>query len=98
MSSVESAFRYTNRFLEFFQPRLQAGAQKMTADGIAVDFNSWRIYFTNGFSTADPRAVARAIGPKAGEVMEPYRFGLPCPARVNGYAPLRGTDGRGFVV
>jgi hypothetical protein len=92
VSNVESAFRYTNRFLEFFQPRLQAGAQKMSADGIAVDFNAWRIYFTNGFSTADPRAVARAIGPKPGEVMTAYHFGLPCPARVNGYAPLRGTD------
>jgi len=91
VSSVESAFRYTNRFLEFFQPHLQAGAHRMAADGIAVDFNAWRIYFTNGFSTADPRAVAHAIGPKAGEVMEPYRFGLPCPTRVNGYAPLRGV-------
>jgi len=92
VGSVESAFRYTNRLLEFFQPRLQTGAQKMSADGVAVDFNAWRIYFTNGFSTADPRAVARAIGPKPGEVMEPYRFGVPCPARVNGYAPLRGSD------
>ena len=90
VSSVESDFGYTNRFLEFFQPRLQAGAQRMRADGIALDFNSWRIYFTNGFSTADPRAVARAIGRKAGEVMDPYRFAVPCPARVNGYAPLRG--------
>jgi hypothetical protein len=92
VDSVESAFKYTNRFLEFFQPRLQTGAQRMAADGVAVDFNSWRIYFTNAFSTADPRAVARAIGPKAGEVMKRYRFGLPCPARVNGYAPLRSVD------
>jgi hypothetical protein len=92
VSSAESAFRYTNRFLEFFQPRLQAGAQRMTADGIVADFNSWRIYFTNGFSTADPRAVAHAIGPKAGEVMEPYHFGLPCPAHVSGYAPLHGAE------
>ena len=49
VSSVESTFRYTNRFLEFSQPHLQTGAQKITADGITVDFNSWRIYFTNGF-------------------------------------------------
>jgi AsmA-like C-terminal region len=92
VSRVASDFCYTNRLLEFFQPRLQAGAQRMSADGIAVDFNSWRIYFTNGFSTADPRAVARAISRKAGDVMEPYRFGVPCPARVNGYAPLRGME------
>ncbi|HUA66997.1 MAG TPA: AsmA-like C-terminal region-containing protein [Candidatus Saccharimonadales bacterium] len=92
VSSVESAFHYTNRVLEFFRPRLRTGAQRMAADGITVDFNSWRIYFTNGVSTADPRAVARAIGSKAGEVMAPYRFGQPCPARVNGYAPLRGME------
>jgi len=92
VSSVESTFQYTNRVLKFFQPRLQAGVQRMRADGITVDFNAWRIYFTNGFGTADPRAVARAIGPKPGEVMEPYRFGLPCPAHVNGYAPLRGSE------
>jgi hypothetical protein len=92
VSSVESDFRYTNRCIEFFQPRLQTGAQRMMADGITVDLNSWRIYFTNGFSTADPRAVARAIGAKAGEVMDPYRFAVPCPAQVNGYAPLRGLD------
>jgi len=92
VDSVESDFRYTNRCLEFFQPRLQTGAQKMMADGIAVDFNAWRIYFTNGFSTADPRAVARAIGTKAGQVMDPYRFAVPCPAQVNGYAPLRGVE------
>jgi AsmA-like C-terminal region len=91
-SSVESTFRYTNRFLEFFQPRLQTRGQIMSADGIAADFNSWRIYFTNGFSTADPRSVARAIGPKTGKTMEPYRFGQPCSVRVNGYAPLHGAD------
>ena len=92
VGSVESAFHYTNRFLEFSQPHLQTGAQKITADGITVDFNSWRVYFTNGFSTADPGMVARAIGPKAGKIMEPYRFGRPCTVRVNGYAPLRGKD------
>ena len=92
VSCVESAFCYTNRFLEFFQPRLQARGQTMSADGIAADFNSWRIYFTNGFSTADPGSVTRAIGPKTGKIMEPYRFGQPCNVRVNGYAPLRGVD------
>jgi hypothetical protein len=91
VGSVESTFRYTNRVLEFFQPHLQTGTQTMTADGIAVNFNLWRIYFTNGFSTADPGVVARAIGPKVGKIMEPYHFGRPYTARVNGYAPLHGA-------
>ena len=92
VGSVESTFHYTNRFLEFFRPRLQTRGQTISADGIAADFNSWRIYFTNGFSTADPRSVARAIGPKTGKIMEPYHFGQPCSVRVNGYAPLHGVD------
>jgi hypothetical protein len=92
VSRVESTFCYTNRFLEFSQPHLQMRGQTMSADGIAADFNSWRIYFTNGLSTADPRSVARAIGPKTGKTMEPYRFGQPCSVRVNGYASLHGAD------
>jgi hypothetical protein len=85
---------YTNRVLEVFYPRLwrEQEAQTMTADKITVDFNTQRIYFTNGFSTADPEAVARAIGPKTGHVMEPYHFLQPPAVRVNGYAPLRGES------
>ena len=38
----------------------------MTADKVTLDFNRRLICFTNGFSTADPEPVARAIGPKTG--------------------------------
>ena len=89
--NVAAGLFYTNRILEFFRPRLEraGGAQTMTADKITVDFNAQRIYFTNGFSTADPLAVAQAIGPKTGRVLEPYHFLQPPTVRVNGYAPLR---------
>ncbi len=88
----ESMARYTNRFLELFEPRLQRGAQFVKAAGIAADFLTQRIYFTNGFSTAEPLAVARAIGPKTGRTMESYRFTQPPTVRVEGFAPLRGSN------
>jgi AsmA-like C-terminal region len=87
--SFQTAFSYTNRVAEFFGPGLWRGPEVLTADRVTVDFNSWRIYFTNGFSTADPEAVARAIGPKVGQALEPYHFIQPPTVHVNGYAPLR---------
>ncbi|MGA3282954.1 MAG: AsmA-like C-terminal region-containing protein [Verrucomicrobiota bacterium] len=93
--SVVSEFQYSNRVVEFFSPRLwrAGGTQTMTADKITLDFNTQRIWFTNGFGTTDPEAVARAIGPKTGHALEPYQFGEPPTVRVNGCVPLHGTDG-----
>ena len=93
--SVVSGFQYSNRVVEFFSPLLRraGGTQTMTADRITLDFNAQRIWFENGSGTADPEAVARAIGPKTGRVLEPYQFLEPPTVRVNGCVPLRGTDG-----
>jgi len=92
---VISGFQYSNRVVEFLSPRLwrAGGTQTMTADRITLDFNTQRISFVNGFGAADPEAVARAIGPKTGRALEPYHFLEPPTVRVNGCAPLRGTDG-----
>ncbi len=91
---VVSALNYTNGVLEFSNPLTHTGAQMMTADKVTLDFNRWLICFTNGFSTADPEPVARAIGPKTGRAMAPYHFLLPPTVRVNGQVPLRDTNGR----
>ena len=93
--SVVSGFQYSNRVVEFISPRLSraSGTQTMTADRITLDLNAQRIWFVNGFGAADPEAVARAIGPKTGRALEPYHFLEPPTVRVNGCAPLRGTDG-----
>jgi hypothetical protein len=88
----ESALRYTNRVLEFLQPRLERGRQSAGADGITADFNAQRVYFTNALSTAEPLVIARAIGPKTGRALEPYRFTQPPVVHVNGYAPLQGDE------
>ena len=92
---VVTRFQYSNRVVEFFSPRLwrAGGTQTMTADRITLDLNTERIWFVNGFGNADPEAVARAIGPKTGRALQPYHYLEPPTARVNGCAPLRGTDG-----
>jgi len=95
VDSVVSGFQYSNRIVEFYRPQLfrAGGTQMMTADRITLDFNSQRIRFVNGFSTAQPEVVARAIGPKIGRTFEPYQFSEPPTVRVNGCVPLRGTNG-----
>ena len=96
--SVVSGFQYSNRVVEFFSPRLwrAGGTQTMTADRITLDFNAQRIWFVNGFGTADPEAVARAIGPKTGRALEPYQFLEPPTARVNGCCAPARHGRRGF--
>jgi len=86
-------FFFTNRILKFYKPQLARGAETMTADQIILDFNTRLISFKNGFSTADPQAVATAIGPKVAKNMEPYHFLAPPSVLVNGQVPLKDADG-----
>lgn len=87
--SVETDFSYSNLVAVFYAPHLQAGLQTMHADGVRLDWPGDRIYFTNGFGTADPQKVANAIGPIPAQALRPYRFPQLITARVTGYAPLR---------
>jgi hypothetical protein len=91
VDQVTANLFYTNRVLEFHQPVLWRanGAQTMTADLVALDFNRKLILFTNGFSTADPVVVGNAIGPITARTLAPYHFLSPPTARVNGQLPLR---------
>jgi len=93
MDNVTGAFSYTNRVLEFIKPCLWRGAQTMTAGLITLDFNRRLISFKNGYSTADPEAIARAIGPKTAGIMEPYHFLQPPTVLVEGCVPLRDMNG-----
>jgi len=88
-----SDFSYTNRVLELFKPHLARGSETMDADQVTLDFNAKLIRFKNGFSTADPQSVARAIGPKTAKLMEPYHFLRPPGARVEGCVPLHDING-----
>jgi hypothetical protein len=91
--SVTTELHYADRVLDCLRPRLWHGTQTMTADRITLDFNTRLVWFTNGFSTADPRLVTHAIGPKTGRAMDPYQFLEPPTAWVNGCVPLREMNG-----
>lgn len=93
MDSVAADFSYTNRVLDFFNPRLWRGAQTLTADKVTLDFDARLIWFKNGFSTADPGPITRAIGPKTAAIMAPYQFLQPPTAFVEGRLPLRDMNG-----
>jgi hypothetical protein len=85
---VTAAVNYTNRVLEILQPLMHTGAQMATADSVTLNFDRRLILFTNGFSTADPGTVTRAIGPKTARTVEPYHFFSPPTVRANGQIPL----------
>jgi hypothetical protein len=89
--SVAADVNYTNRVLEFLSPQFfrAGGSQTLTADAVALDFNRRMIFFTNGFSTAEPMMACRAIGPKTAKIIEPYEFLKPPTVRVHGQLPLR---------
>jgi hypothetical protein len=79
--------------LEFSNLDLWRGAQTMTAGLIALDFNRKLISFKNGYSTADPAAISRAIGPKTAQIMAPYHFLQPPTVFVEGCVPLHDVNG-----
>ncbi len=93
MDSVTGGWAYTNRVLEFSHLVLWRGTQTMTADSVTLDFNRRLIFFKHGYSTADPAAITRAIGPKTARLMEPYHFLRPPTALVEGCLPLRDMNG-----
>jgi hypothetical protein len=88
-SGFQTRLQYTNRFLQLTDAHAQLGTQQLSAASLAADFLEQKIYLTNGFSTADPQLVARAIGPKVGRALEPYRFDRPPSVRVEGIIPIR---------
>src|SRR5581483_9478982 len=87
-SDLRAAFEYTNRVLKVIEPRLHRGTQEVAAASMIADFAARKIYVTNGFSTADPSSVARAIGPKIAKHFEPYTFRRPPTAHVEGVIPM----------
>lgn len=92
-SGVQTSFDYTNKHLRFLAPKAQRDTQNLRADLVVVDLERDQVYITNGFSTAEPLPVARAIGVKVGQAIEPYQFALPPVVRVWGTVPLHGEEG-----
>lgn len=95
-ASLQTDVLYTNKTLTFLHPQILRGEraeQLVKADAVTADFNAEYVFITNGFSTAEPMVVARAIGEKIGRAIQPYTFSNPPTAYVSGTAPMRGEEG-----
>ena len=88
VSGFQAMVQYSNRFLLLTNAQAQRGTQHLSAASLGVDYPAQKIYLADGFSTAEPQVVARAIGAKAGQTVEPYRFGQPPTVRVHGIIPI----------
>jgi len=84
---LQTSVQYSNHFLVLTAAQAQYGTQHVSAETVAFNMRAQTIYLSNGFSTADPMVVARAIGPKIASTIEPYHFDLPPTARVYGIIP-----------
>jgi hypothetical protein len=91
-SGVQASFQYSNRLIYVIEPRAQRGPENLGADCLVVDVPGEVILLTNGYSTADPMFITRAIGPQVAKAIEPYRFFNPPKGRANGIIPLRGEE------
>jgi hypothetical protein len=92
-AGLETGLQYTNRLLQFFAPRIHVvNTQYLSADGLTADFNSQRLFLTNGVGVTDPMLVPRAIGPHIVRAVEPYHFTQPIRAHVYGIIPLHGEE------
>jgi hypothetical protein len=92
ISGLQTSLQYSNQLLQFFEPRIQCGTQRASADGLAADFNAQLVYLTNGFSTVDPMVITRAIGAHVAHAIEPYRFVSPPTGHVQGTIPMYGEE------
>lgn len=87
---LQTEVEYTNRTLTLINPKARrAGTQDLSASTVSYVLGDKRILVTNGFSTAEPMAVARAIGPHVERDISPYRFLRPPTVHVNGAIPIR---------
>jgi hypothetical protein len=88
ISGCQTLVQYTNRSIEFTDPRIQRGTQYLAADGLVVDLGAEKIYMTNGTGIAEPELVTRLIGPKVAHALEPYQFRNPPTAHAYGVIPI----------
>lgn len=89
--SFQTALEYTNRVLKLLFPHLERnrGSQQLSAAAISADFATGEVCLTNAFSTADPVAVAAAIGRGLPNAIKPYHFLRPPTVRAHGNISLR---------
>jgi len=88
---------YTNRVMTFRDVKALAGGEAWVP-GATYDMTTQLLSFTNARANVPVMSVARVIGPKTLEALEPYRFEKPPRAVVNGVVSVRGPQGTDIVI
>ena len=90
VKDCQTRLHYTNKVFVFTECRLQRErGEQGVLQGITLDLGAQKIYLTNGFSTLDPYAVARAISKPAIAAIAPYQFDSPPTIRFDGDIDLK---------
>src|SRR6185295_727184 len=71
------------------RPQIQRERERATADGVAVDFTTQKLFLTNATGNLNAYAITRAIGRAAARAIEPYVFDVSPAGRVNGVVDLK---------
>jgi hypothetical protein len=95
VDSLVTTLTYTNLTAEFFHPQLARanGSEQFTAEKVTLDIQGQKLFLRGGRGRVAPMAVAKAIGPKTAEAMEPYQFLSIPSATVDGCIPLKVVGG-----
>ena len=81
----------SNQNLQVSDARLESGGKLITAKGVALDFPTKKLFFTNVYSTVDPYLVTRLIGRKVAAHVAPYRFAESPAIRLDGNMTINKT-------
>ncbi len=83
---------YADRRITGNQALILSGGGTGRVQQAAFDFRTELVHITNAVCNLDPMTVARAIGPKTAQAIEPYRFKAPPNITVNGRLHVRGMS------
>lgn len=83
---------YTNLWLQAYQPEVRRSNEWLRAESVIVELARQRVVIRDGFSTADPQAVARAFGQRTAAALAPYGFASPPTARVEGVVGIHDPE------
>ena len=92
LDSVTARVVYSNQLVSILTPVVIRKGEWGSADGIAFDLATERLYFTNAVGRMMPRVITRAINPKVDELIAPYVFDTAPDAKTHGVIPLSKAD------
>ena len=92
LDSVTAHVVYTNQLVSILTPVVIRKDEWGTADGIAFDLATERLYFTNAVGKMMPRVITRSINPKVDGLIAPYVFDAAPDAKTHGVIPLNKAD------